>query len=240
MTNVEKYRSLVDESKKYQDLIENLKNQVFGYNVYLTHLAVRGFPAFSFKEDSKEFKVINKFVDDIISYYKSFDESVSDLFSYEFTEKDAKTIKNMLYVIIGFLMSECRKEDYTFLGVVKLLKTFMGNVSEKYNNDKTCSVFYRIWEGMSEQSKKDMPDILNNAFSELYEDFDYNYLKRIADGLWHCIRFYLFDNNLEYTGDPFMMMATNDLILEISERLSNIKENKKPHKSRMERDLCDW
>jgi hypothetical protein len=30
------------------------------------------------------------------------------------------------------------------------------------------------------------------------------------------------------------------LILEISERLSNIKENKKPHKSRLERDLCDW
>lgn len=239
MTNVEKYRSLVDESKKYQDLIENLKNQVFGYNVYLTHLAVRGFPAFSFKEDSKEFKVINKFVDDIISYYKSFDESVSDLFSYEFTEKDAKTIKNMLYVIIGFLMSECRKEDYTFLGVVKLLKTFMGNVSEEYNNDKTCSVFYRIWEGMSEQSKKDMPEILNNAFNELYEDFDYNYLKRIADGLWNCIRFYLFDNNLEYTGDPFMMMATNDLILEISERLSNIKENKKTHKSRLERDLSE-
>ena len=59
MTNVEKYRCLVDESKKYQDLIENLKNQVFGYNVYLTHIAVRGFPAFSFKEDSKEFKVIN-------------------------------------------------------------------------------------------------------------------------------------------------------------------------------------
>ena len=239
MTNVEKYRSLVDESKKYQDLIENLKNQVFGYNVYLTHLAVRGFPAFSFKEDSKEFKVINKFVDDIISYYKSFDESVSYIFSFEFTENDAKTIKNMLYVILGFLMSECRKEDYTFLGMVKLLKTFMGNISEEYNNDKTKSVFYRIWEGMSEQSKKDMPEILNNAFSELYEDFDYNYLKRIADGLWNCIRFYLYDNNLEYTGDPFMMMATNDLILEISERLSNIKENKKPHKSRMERDLCD-
>ena len=54
-----------------------------------------------------------------------------------------------------------------------------------------------------------------------------------------CIRFYLYDNNLEYTGDPFMMMATNDLILEISERLSNIKENKKSHKSRLERDLCD-
>ena len=30
MTNVEKYKCLVDESKKYQDLIENLKNQVFG------------------------------------------------------------------------------------------------------------------------------------------------------------------------------------------------------------------
>ena len=28
MTNVEKYGLLVDESKKYQDLIENLKNQV--------------------------------------------------------------------------------------------------------------------------------------------------------------------------------------------------------------------
>lgn len=239
MTNIEKYRNLVDESKKYQDLIENLKNQVFGYNVYLTHIAVRGFPAFSFKEDSKEFKVINKFVDDITEYYKSFDESVSYIFSYEFTENDSATIKNMLYVIIGFLMSECRKEDYTFLGVVKLLKTFMGNVSEKYNNDKTCSVFYRIWEGMSEQSKNDMPDILNNAFNELYEDFDYDYLKRIADGLWHCIRFYLYDNNLEYTGDPFMMMATNDLILEISERLSNIKENKKTHKSRLERDLSE-
>ena len=239
MTNVEKYRCLVDESKKYQDLIENLKNQVFGYNVYLTHIAVRGFPAFSFKEDSKEFTVINKFVEDITGYYKSFDESVSYIFSFEFTEKDAKTIKNMLYVILGFLMSECRKEDYTFLGMVKLLKTFMGNIPEEYNNDKTKSVFYRIWEGMSEQSKKDMPEILNNAFNELYEDFDYNYLNRIADGLWNCIRFYLFDNNLEYTGDPFMMMATNDLILEISERLSNIKENKKPHKSRLERDLCD-
>jgi hypothetical protein len=127
---------------------------------------VRGFPAFSFKEDSKEFKVINKFVDDITGYYKSFDESVSYIFSYEFSEKDVVTIKNMLYVIIGFLMSECRKEDYTFLGVVKLLKTFMGNISSEYNNDKTKSVFYRIWEGMSEESKKDMPDILNNSFNK--------------------------------------------------------------------------
>ena len=206
MTNVEKYRCLVDESKKYQDLIENLKNQVFGYNVYLTHIAVRGFPAFSFKEDSKEFKVINKFVDDITGYYKSFDESVAYIFSYEFTEKDAKTIKNMLYVILGFLMSECRKEDYTFLGMVKLLKTFMGNVSEEYNNDKTKSVFYRIWEGMSEQSKKDMPEILHNAFNELYEDFDYNYLKRIADGLWNCIRFYLLYYQEDYL---FVFLCSN-------------------------------
>ena len=51
MTNIDKYKNLIDESKKYQDLIENLKNQVYGYNVYLTHIAVRGFPAFSFKED---------------------------------------------------------------------------------------------------------------------------------------------------------------------------------------------
>jgi hypothetical protein len=239
MTNVEKYKVLKDESKKYQDLIENLKNQVYGYNVYLTHIAVRGFPEFSFKEESKEFKVINEFVNKIIDYYKSFDESVSPVFSRAFTEKDSVTIKNMLYVIIGFLMSECRKEDYTFLGVIKLLKTFMGSVSKDNIHDKTKSVFYRIWEGMSEKSKNNLPETLTNAFNDLYEDFDYNYLSEIADGLWYCIRFYLYDNNLEYTGDPFMMMATNDLILEISERLSTIKENKKPHKSRMERDLCD-
>ena len=72
MTNIEKYRNLVDESKKYQDLIENLKNQVFGYNVYLTHIAVRGFPAFSFKEDSKEFKVINKFAEESIENTDAF------------------------------------------------------------------------------------------------------------------------------------------------------------------------
>lgn len=239
MTNIEKYKALKDESKKYQDLIENLKNQVYGYNVYLTHIAVRGFPEYSFKEDSKEFKVINKFVDKIIGYYKSFDESVSPVFSREFTEKDSVTIKNILYVIIGFLMSECRKEDYTFLGVIKLLKTFMGSTSKENVHDKTKSVFYRIWKGMSDKSKKAMPDILNNAFNDLYENFDYNYLSEIADGLWYCIRFYLYDNNLEYTGDPFMMMATNDLILEISERLSNIQQNKKSHKSRLERDLCD-
>lgn len=237
MTNVEKYKVLIEDSKKYQDLIENLKNQVYGYNIYLTHIAVRGFPAHSFKDDSKEFKVINKFVNDITEYYKSFDESVSYAFSFEFTQKDEATIKNMLYVILGFLMSECRKEDYTFLGMVKLLKTFIGTVTEENENDKTKSVFYRIWEGMSERSKNELPEVLNNAFNELYEDFNYSYLKRVADGIWYCVRFYLYDNNLEYTGDPFMMMATNDLITEISERLSNIKENKKAHKSRLERDL---
>lgn len=239
MTNVEKYKALKDESKKYQDLIENLKNQVYGYNVYLTHIAVRGFPEYSFKEDSKEFKVINAFVNKIIDYYKSFDESVSPVFSEKLTEKDAVTVKNMLYVIIGFLMSECRKEDYTFLGVIKLLKTFMGSSSKEYEHDKVKSVFYRIWQGMSEESKNKLPQALTDAFNGLYENFEYSYLSRIADGLWYCIRFYLYDNNLEYTGDPFMMMATNDLILEISERLSNIKENKKTHKSRLERDLCD-
>ena len=239
MTNVEKYKALKDESKKYQDLIENLKNQVYGYNVYLTHIAVRGFPEYSFKEDSKEFKVINEFVNKIIDYYKSFDESVSPVFSEKLTEKDAVTVKNMLYVIIGFLMSECRKEDYTFLGVIKLLKTFMGSSSKEYEHDKAKSVFYRIWQGMSEESKNKLPKALTDAFNGLYENFEYSYLSRIADGLWYCIRFYLYDNNLEYTGDPFMMMATNDLILEISERLSNIKENKKTHKSRLERDLCD-
>ena len=234
MTNIEKYNIMVDESKKYTTLIENLKNQVYGYNVYLTHIAVQGFPEFSFKESSKEYKVINNFVDKIIGYYKSFDESVSYVFSYTFEERDAETIKNLLYVIIGFLMSECRKEDYTFLGIVKLLKTFMNNVPEKYNNDKSNSVFYKIWTGMSEKSKKRMPDILNRAFEELYEEYDHNYLKRIADGLWYSIRFYLYDNNLEYTGDPLMMMATNDLIAEISERLSDIQRNRKPHKSRWE------
>lgn len=239
MTNVEKYKNLVDESKKYQTLIENLKNQVFGYNVYLTHIAVQGFVEFSFNEEYKEYKKINDFVDKIIGYYKSFDEGVSYVFEGEFTDKDEKTIRNMLYLIIGFLMCECRKEDYTFLGVVKLLKTFMGNISRDENNDKTKSVFYRIWQGMSEGSKKKLPEILTRAFEELYEDFDYSYLSKVADGVWHCIRFYLYDNNLEYTGDPFMMMATNDLILEISDRLSNIKENKKSHKSRLERDLCD-
>ncbi|MBR2876632.1 MAG: hypothetical protein IKC01_05805, partial [Clostridia bacterium] len=187
MTNIEKYNIMVDESKKYTTLIENLKNQVYGYNVYLTHIAVQGFPEFSFKESSKEYKVINNFVDKIIGYYKSFDESVSYVFSYTFEERDAETIKNLLYVIIGFLMSECRKEDYTFLGIVKLLKTFMNNVPEKYNNDKSNSVFYKIWTGMSEKSKKRMPDILNRAFEELYEEYDHNYLKRIADGLWYSI-----------------------------------------------------
>ncbi|MBO7178856.1 MAG: hypothetical protein J6V78_00815 [Clostridia bacterium] len=239
MTNVEKYRAMVDESKKYSTLIENLKNQVYGYNVYLTHIAVQGFPEFSFKETSKEYKVINDFVDKIINYYKTFDENISDIFSYPFEEKDAKTIKNMLYVILGFLMSECRKEDYTFLGVVKLLKTFMGNVPKEYNNDKAKSVFYRIWTGMSERSKNNMPPVLTEAFDNLYEDFDYNYLKRIADGIWNCIRFYLYDNNLEYTGDSFMMTATNDLILEISERLFNIQQNKRPHKSRLESGLSE-
>ncbi len=239
MTNVDKYKNMVDESKKYQTLIENLKNQVFGYNVYLTHIAVHGFVEFSFDEKYKEYNQINDFIDKIIDYYKSFDESVSCVFSEGFTEKDAKTIRNMLCVIIGFLMAECRKEDYTFLGVVKLLKTFMGNASEKNNNDKSISTFYRIWQGMSEGSKKILPEILKKAFEELYEDFDYNYLSRIADGIWNCIRFYLYDNNLEYTGDSFMMMATNDLLLEISERLSNIQENKKSHKSRWERDLSE-
>lgn len=234
MTNIEKYNEMVAESKKYTTLIENLKNQVYGYNVYLTHIAVQGFPEFSFKETSKEYKVINEFVDKIIEYYKSFDESVSYIFSYPFLEKDVKTIRNMLYVILGFLMSECRKEDYTFLGVVKLLKTFMNNVPKESNNDKLKSVFYRIWTGMSERSKNSMPEILNNAFSELYEDYDHDYLKRIADGVWNAIRFYLYDNNLEYTGDPLMMMATTDLIQEISERLSDIQQNRKPHKSRWE------
>jgi hypothetical protein len=195
---------------------------------------VQGFPEFSFKETSKEYKVINEFTDKIIDYYKSFDESVSYVFSYSFEEKDAKTIKNMLYVIIGFLMSECRKEDYTFLGIIKLLKTFMDNVPEKYNNDELKSVFYRIWTGMSERSKNNMPEILNNSFNELYEDYDHDYLKRMADGIWYSIRFYLYDNNLEYTGDPLMMMATSDLIQEISERLSDIQQNRKPHKSRWE------
>jgi len=231
MTNVEKYNVMVEESRKYSTLIENLKNQVYGYNVYLTHIAVHGFPEFSFKEDSKEYNAINDFVNKIIAYYKSFDDNISSVFSYPFEEKDAVTIRNMLYVILGVLMGECRKEDYTFLGIVKLLKTFMGNVPAGQNNDKTQSVFYRIWTGMSEMTKKSMPEILNNAFNDLYEDFDYNYLKRIADGIWNCLRFYLYDNNLEYTGDSFMMMATNDLILEISERLSNIQQNKKPHTS---------
>lgn len=231
---IEKRQEMIDVCEEYVKVIEGLKNQVYGYNVYLTHVAPFEKQEIVFEEDSDSLKSIDAFAGKICEYFKEFNNKVSNVSLSEFTKKDEECITSLIYLIIGFLVKNCKKNDYTFLGMIKILKTFLVRRSEEESKDKTLSTFYRMHGYKDFEQVESFPPILKTAFENVFDDYDGNYMYKIADGMWSCIRFYLYDNVLDYTSDKLMMMATSDMLLEISERLNNIQDNRKPRKHRLE------
>ena len=137
----------------------------------------------------------------------------------------------MVKAIIFYLHSNCNKEDYTFNGLKKILKSFLGKISddEKATDLKTC-VFWIMYSDISDETKKTHPEEMQEAFKTLFSNYNYNYLSNIADKTFCCIRFFLYENNYDYMNNRIMNIALSDLIKEITDRLKTINDNYK-HRS---------
>lgn len=223
----ERYKQMSTTCRNYQEEITNLKNQVYGYNNYLDIVLPLRIP-FPFCEDSKEQQTWNTFLDTIYEYYISFTDEHDSCFSFTKEHKDKQYIFDMLTCIFYYLKNYCDKEDYTFLGLTKLLKTFIDIKSDVREN----SILWILYSDTQEERESSLPLDIGEALERIYENFNCSYASRIADCIWSCVRFFLYDKKLDYISDPIMYAITNELIDEIQNRLFIIAKNRKPRKGR--------
>ena len=221
----EKYRMMSNMCRKYQENIELLKNQVYGYNIYLDYIIPYKKTLMDESNDGECFG-FDEFSEKIIEYYSEFSKDTSDCFNNPLTSQDKTYIRNLLTCIFTFLKYECEHYDYTFLGLTKILKTFIGETSENEAYDLKKSTFWIMYQDSSEKDR--YPETSKQAFLELFKNFDYNYASRIADGTFYCVRFFLYDQGLDYISDRLMRMATIDMLEETKNRLDGIYVNRKP------------
>ena len=223
----ERYKQMSATCKNYQEEITNLKNQVYGYNNYLDIVLPFRMP-FPFCEDSKEQQTWNAFLDTIYGYYINFTDELDPCFGFTKEHMDKQYIFDMLTCIFYYLKNFCEKEDYTFLGLTKLLRTFIDNKTDV----REKSILWILYSDAREESKSSLPIDIEKAFDRIYFEFDGSYASRIADCIWSCVRFFLYDKKLDYISDPIMYAITNELIDEIQNRLFIIAKNRKPRKGR--------
>ena len=228
----EKYDLMHNEFMKVNDKWELLRYQLFGYNISLDHVVNYSEEIFPGERCSKAGIGIDSFVDKICEYYSGFTETTGKCFKEPCTEEDLHNVKNLIICLIAFLKNECNRADYTFMGIVKLLKTFLIDVDEEYNNDINCCVFGILYSDIKEKIEKEYDEKTRNCFNEIFEQFDFNYVSRLADGIYYCIKYYLYDNKMDYVSDPIMMKISEEMMDEISDRLKIIKNNRSPREKR--------
>lgn len=224
-----KYKKMNDGCERYQKEIERLKNLVYGYNTYLDYIVP--YSSENFFEKASDCWGIKEFCNKMIEYFSSLTEETSAYFAGEKTEKDKNTLVNLTKCIIYILKTECEHEDYTFLGMITLLKTFIEEYPDDYAPTKDDSTFWHLVNNVIEKGGSTaFPEEIMNAFSDIYTDFDFYYTKRIAAALLRCVRFFLYDQRIDFISDRIMNLATMELVREIEDRLSAIYENRYPRK----------
>lgn len=222
-----KYSKMSQGCKRYQDSIERLKNLVYGYNISLDYVIPYVAP-FNLSFSSQESIGVPAFIDSIIDIRKNLTVETADCFDAPPSDEEIQHIYDMLICTLFFLQSECNEDDYTFLGLIKIMKTFLGEISTQEVSNKRHSTFWIMYDDISSDKKKCHPEIVQAAFERLYYNFNYNELSRIADKIWYCIRFFLYDDRIDFISDHLMLLMTLDMISETEKRLLNIYENRKP------------
>jgi len=176
--------------------------------------------------------ILETFIKQLIHYCKNFTIETGNCFEENWTPEDSKKAEAMIFCIFSYLKEECNRDDYTFYGIIKLLKTFINDCSEEHRyNEKNC-IFWILYSDIEHKVRDSYHINIVKSYSYLFKEYDHYALKRIADALYYSVRFYLFEEKLDYTSDHIMMEITEDMLSEISVRLENIHINRKPHRGR--------
>ena len=229
MTNMDhKYQEMCQRCEVYHSLLDRLRNHAYGYETSLDRiLPYRAM--FSMEPVGRNYMGVDLFLGKLDFYGSQLSSEANACFSENFSEKDANYMKAMATCILYYLHSECRSADYTFLSFLKITKTFLGEVHDPIQaKNRRTSPFWIMYTDLPEGKRHSHPECIQNAFSILFDDFDYNYASKIANRLQHTVRFFLYDNKLDYMSDRVMNMALKDMILEIVDRLKGIHVNRLP------------
>lgn len=222
------YKEMRRRCESYHSLIDQLRDHAYGYEVSLDRLLPYR-AAFSMEPVGKRFMGIDPFLQKLIFYTKHLSSEVSEAFSDDASEKDFTYMKAMSTCILFYLHSECRSADYTFLGFVKITKSFLIKCDDPVQSkNRNSAPFWFMYTDISEEKRNAHPKDVKEAFSILFDDFDCNYASKIANRLLHTLRFFLYDQKLDYLSDRLMNMALSDMVHEIIGRLKSIHENRLP------------
>lgn len=224
----EKYKEMFRLCSNYHELIDKLRDQAYGYETSLD--IILPFEAkFTLNPVTKKHIGINEFCNKMVFYCSNFTSEAQAAFKNPLDEEGYECLTNMLKAIIFYLHSSCNKDDYTFNGFKKILKSFLGEISDedKAKDLQTC-VFWIMYGDISDEIKKTHPEEIQEAFKRLFDNYNYNHLSDIADKAFCCIRFFLYENNYDYMNNKIMNIALSDLIKEITDRLRTINDNCKP------------
>lgn len=224
-----KYNQMREECRTYKKQEERLRNYAYGYTISLDCVVPFRTDFFSTPEKN-EFLGIKSFAKQIMQYFKGFTGEVSDCFSVDYTDEDIKKAEELILLIVYFLQSECPQNDYTFLGIKKILETFLESANDSQNNNIENITFWKMLNKISPERIDAQPDEIKTAIKHFFENYNHNHISKIADGIFYSVRFFLYDMKMDYMNDPLMRMATLDMMREIEERLSNIYENRRQRK----------
>ena len=228
MENISKnYLRMREKCVTYLDRIDILREQVYGRFVYLDCIE----PYYSNKKNNPKPIGLEDFINTIVNYCTSFDETVSPKFMESMTEEDVVFAKAFLRCSFYFLKDNCPYDDYTFLGLNKIIKTAINNYSDENSNNPKANTFWNLYDKLPESRKDALPDDIKSAYAILFDDINNRYISLIADKLTYGTRYFMYDNDLDYFKNPYINGIVLDMIDETSSRLSRIYEGVKFHRS---------
>lgn len=215
----EEFENMKEHTDDFLQQLDILKNSVYGYRMSLQLILPKDKPQVLDDINAIEYKKFNNFLNEIVRYYQQiYDEDGKETLKY---------VKELLIAIFTYLMINCNSDDYTMLGVQKILSTY---INDPFEDIKDCIFFIMYQNEKNEgnypkRSKKAFAFIFGHVFDE--EDKEKNYFKisTIVENTRWILRYYLHLYKFDFLSDSIMMEATEELLEEISERLFNIYSN---------------
>ena len=221
------YLEMYRRCETYHKLIDRLRDHAYGYETSLDQVLPYR-TQFAMEPKYHRFGV-ERFLNELVRYSENLSTEANDCFTNDVTDKDHDYMKAMALCILYYLHTECRSADYTFLSFLKIAKSFLGSIEDPAKvNNLNASVFWIMYTDLSEEKRKSHPAYVQDAFTMLFDNFDYNYSSKMSNRLQHTIRFFLYDHQLDYLSNRMMSMALNDLVNEIIGRLKAVHENLMP------------
>ena len=216
-----KFSLLSGVCEDYIETEDRLRYLIYGYQNSLDLVVpfnkMQNFTTF----DDLEYKKLNIFINEVLGYYPLHAKRQER----ELKPNELLIAKSLLLCGFHFLATECNYMDYTFLSIRKLLKTFDRDIKPEYDNDLDTSTFFIMYSDIKET---DMPDAIREAYEFVFssENYSSSLYKTIAYTLLASVRFFLYNNKLDFTSDSALMSITDEIMNEIFDRLKSIHTNK--------------